>query len=67
MMISSDRLLRVALPSLTRGMRTGRPRGAPPNRQAILEAAQQQFSERGYSGATIRRIAAAAPGRHAAR
>jgi len=60
MMISSDRLLRVALPSLTRGMRTGRPRGAPPNRQAILEAAQQQFSERGYSGATIRRIAAAA-------
>ena len=44
----------------TTGKRTGRPRGAPPNRQAILDAARLEFSERGYSGATIRRIAAAA-------
>jgi AcrR family transcriptional regulator len=46
-------------PASTR-RRTGRPRGSPPNRQAILDAARLQFSERGYSGATMRRIAAAA-------
>lgn len=43
-----------------RGKRTGRPRGASPNRQAIIDAARLLFSERGYTGATMRRIAAAA-------
>src|SRR5258707_2848027 len=40
--------------------RTGRSPGSPPNRQAILAAARLEFSQRGYEGATIRRIAQAA-------
>lgn len=40
--------------------RTGRPPGSPPNREAILESAREQFAERGYDGTTIRRIAAGA-------
>ncbi len=43
---------------LRRG-RTGRPAGSPPNREAILAAARQQFIARGYD-ATIRDIAAGA-------
>jgi AcrR family transcriptional regulator len=39
------------------GGRTGRPAGAPPNREAILEAARACFTRRGYEGATIRGIA----------
>src|SRR5437879_10764639 len=42
------------------GQRRGRPAGSPPNREAILAAAREQFTERGYDGATIRGIAAAA-------
>src|SRR5260370_16092240 len=56
----SARLLGVPAQATSSGKRTGRPRGAPPNRQAILEAARLEFSERGYPGATIRRIARAA-------
>lgn len=40
--------------------RSGRPRGSPPNREAILAAAREQFAERGYDNATIRGIAAKA-------
>jgi len=40
--------------------RSGRPAGSPPNREAILEAARRQFTERGYDSATIRGIAAGA-------
>ncbi len=40
--------------------RTGRSPGSPPNRQAILAAARLEFSQRGYEGATMRRIAQAA-------
>jgi AcrR family transcriptional regulator len=40
--------------------RTGRPAGSPPNREAILAAAREQFAERGYESATIRAIAARA-------
>jgi AcrR family transcriptional regulator len=40
--------------------RTGRPAGSPPNREAILAAARDQFAARGYESATIRGIAAAA-------
>jgi AcrR family transcriptional regulator len=40
--------------------RPGRPIGSPPNRGAILAAAHQQFLERGYEAATLRRIAAQA-------
>lgn len=40
--------------------RAGRPAGSPPNREAILAAAREQFTERGYDSATIRRIAARA-------
>jgi AcrR family transcriptional regulator len=40
--------------------RAGRPAGSPPNRDAILAAARQQFAERGYDSATIRGIAAGA-------
>jgi AcrR family transcriptional regulator len=40
--------------------RAGRPAGSPPNREAILAAAREQFRERGYDNATIRGIAAAA-------
>jgi AcrR family transcriptional regulator len=40
--------------------RAGRPAGSPPNREAILAAARQQFFARGYESATIRGIAAGA-------
>lgn len=40
--------------------RSGRPAGGTDNRQAILAAAQAQFSDRGYAGATLRSIATAA-------
>jgi len=40
--------------------RRGRPAGRTDNREAILAAARAQFSERGYSGATLRSIATAA-------
>lgn len=41
--------------------RAGRPKsGGPDRRQAILDAARQEFKERGYERATIRRIAGAA-------
>lgn len=40
--------------------RAGRPAGSPPNREAILAAAREQFTERGYDSATIRGIAARA-------
>jgi AcrR family transcriptional regulator len=40
--------------------RTGRPAGSPPNREAILTAAREQFASRGYEGATIRGIASVA-------
>jgi len=40
--------------------RAGRPAGSPPNRDAILAAAREQFTERGYDSATIRGIAARA-------
>jgi AcrR family transcriptional regulator len=40
--------------------RAGRPAGSPPNREAILAAAREQFTERGYESATIRGIAARA-------
>jgi AcrR family transcriptional regulator len=43
-----------------RRSRPGRPAGSPPNREAILSAAREQFAERGYDGATIRGVAAAA-------
>src|SRR5262245_12633181 len=42
------------------GQRRGRPAGSPPNREAILAAAREQFAERGYDNATIRGIAARA-------
>jgi AcrR family transcriptional regulator len=41
-------------------VRPGRPAGSPPNREAILAAARQEFAERGYDGATVRGIAAVA-------
>jgi AcrR family transcriptional regulator len=40
--------------------RPGRPAGSPPNREAILAAAREQFALSGYEGATIRGIAAGA-------
>jgi AcrR family transcriptional regulator len=40
--------------------RTGRRAGDSGTREAILQAAREQFAERGYEGATIRAIAAAA-------
>ncbi len=40
--------------------RPGRPSGSPPNREAILVAAREQFAERGFDNATIRGIAAGA-------
>jgi AcrR family transcriptional regulator len=43
-----------------RGVRTGRTAGSPGNREAILEAARREFSESGFEGTTIRRIAAGA-------
>lgn len=43
-----------------RAVRTGRRAGDSGTREAILQAAREQFSERGYEGATIRAIAAAA-------
>jgi AcrR family transcriptional regulator len=50
----------VATTASSPGRRTGRPAGSPPNREAILASARQQFIERGYDGATIRSIAAEA-------
>jgi AcrR family transcriptional regulator len=41
-------------------VRTGRRAGESGTREAILESARGQFAERGYDGATIRAIAAAA-------
>jgi AcrR family transcriptional regulator len=41
-------------------VRTGRRAGDSGTREAILQAAREQFAERGYDGATIRAIAAAA-------
>jgi len=43
-----------------RGRRTGRRRGNPDTRAAILEAARDLFAERGYDAASIRAIAARA-------
>jgi len=40
--------------------RTGRRRGSPDTREAILAAARAAFAERGYDGASIRSIAAGA-------
>src|SRR5438105_5661672 len=40
--------------------RPGRPAGSPPNQEAILAAAREQFARRGYEQATIRGIASAA-------
>jgi AcrR family transcriptional regulator len=40
--------------------RPGRPAGSPPNREASLAAAREQFVLSGYESATIRGIAAAA-------
>jgi len=40
--------------------RHGRPAGSPPNEEAILAAAREQFAQRGYEQATIRGIAGAA-------
>lgn len=42
------------------GRRTGRRPGKQDTREAILAAARQVFAERGYTGATIRTIAASA-------
>jgi AcrR family transcriptional regulator len=42
------------------GRRTGRRRGRPETRQAILEAARALFAERGFAGTSIRAVAAAA-------
>jgi AcrR family transcriptional regulator len=41
-------------------VRTGRRTGDSGTREAILQAAREQFADRGYDGATIRVIAAAA-------
>jgi AcrR family transcriptional regulator len=41
-------------------LRTGRRAGDSGTREAILDSARRQFAERGYDGATIRAIAAAA-------
>jgi AcrR family transcriptional regulator len=46
--------------SVSAPRRTGRPRGSPPNREAILSAARELFIQRGYERTTIRGIAAAA-------
>jgi AcrR family transcriptional regulator len=43
-----------------RAVRTGRRAGDSGTREAILQAAREQFAERGYDGGTIRAIAAAA-------
>ena len=40
--------------------RTGRRPGRPPTKEAVLEAARQLFSERGYDNASVRDIALAA-------
>lgn len=42
-----------------RAVRTGRRAGDSGTREAILQAAREQFADRGYEGATIRAIAAA--------
>ena len=43
-----------------RAVRTGRRAGDSGTREAILQAAREQFAERGYEGGTIRAIAGAA-------
>lgn len=43
-----------------RGSRTGRTAGSPHNREAILASARREFSENGFEGTTIRRIASGA-------
>lgn len=40
--------------------RTGRSAGSPPNRDAILASARREFSENGFEGTTVRKIAAGA-------
>jgi AcrR family transcriptional regulator len=50
----------VAASAKRESRRIGRTPGSPPNRESILAAARRQFIERGYDGATIRSIAAAA-------
>ena len=40
--------------------RTGRRKGSPDTREAILDAARSAFAERGFDGASIRSIASAA-------
>ncbi len=45
---------------MTRSARPGRRAGDSGTREAILEAARDQFAENGYDGATIRAIAAVA-------
>ncbi len=47
-------------PSRTRTPRTGRRPGESGTRDALLEAARRLFAERGYEGASLRAIAAAA-------
>lgn len=42
------------------GARTGRRRGRPGTRRQILDAAQELFAERGFSGTSLRAIGAAA-------
>jgi len=44
-------------PAKTKTPRTGRRPGTSGSREAILRAAQSQFAERGYAGATMRSIA----------
>jgi AcrR family transcriptional regulator len=51
---------RVARAANPNPRRVGRPAGSPPNREAILAAARDQFAARGYESATIRGIAAVA-------
>lgn len=40
--------------------RTGRRKGSPDTREAILAAAREQFAERGFDGASVRQIATSA-------
>ncbi|MGZ6746177.1 MAG: TetR family transcriptional regulator, partial [Nocardioides sp.] len=45
---------------MTTASRRGRRPGAPDTRSAILSAARAQFAQSGYSGTTMRAVAAAA-------
>src|SRR5579859_4084268 len=60
LMRSADKIGPVATSTTSNGRRTGRPAGSPPNREAILASARQQFIAHGYDGATVRGIAAGA-------